>query len=50
MVCDYIEYFDYDVAPFIKRDEGKEYLKMSNMRKSAIWATETEIMATAKMF
>ena len=22
MVCDYIEYFDYDVAPFLKRDEG----------------------------
>ena len=41
-VCDYIEYFDYDVAPFLKRDEGREYFKMSNMRELAIWATETE--------
>ena len=48
-VCDYIEYFDYDV-PFLKRDEGREYLKRSNMRESAIWATDTKIMATAKMF
>ena len=49
MVCDYIEYFDYGVAPFLKRDEGREYFKMSNMRESAMWATETEIMTTAKM-
>ena len=49
-VCDYIEYFDCDVAPFLKRDKGREYLKRSNMRESAIWATETKIMATDKMF
>ena len=30
-MCDYIEYFDYDVAPFLKRDEGREYFKMSNI-------------------
>ena len=41
---------DYDIAPFQKKDEGREYLKRSNMRESAIWATETKIMATAKMF
>ena len=49
-VCDYIEYFNYDVVPFLKRDEGREYLKRSNMRESAIWTTETKIMATAKCF
>ena len=41
-VCDYIEYFDYDIAPFLKRDERREYLKRSNMWESAIWAIETE--------
>ena len=49
-MCDYIEYFDHDVAAFLKGDEGREYLQKSNMRESAIWATETKIMATAKMF
>ena len=49
-MCDYIEYFDYDIAAFLKRDQGREYLKRSNMRESGIWGTETQIMATAKMF
>ena len=46
-VCDYIEFYDYDVTPFLKKRLGREYL---NMRKSSVWATETEIMATVKMF
>ena len=49
-MCNYIEYFDYDVAPFLKKDKGMEYLKRSKMRELALWTTETEIMATAKIF
>ena len=49
-VCDYIEFYDYDVAPFLKTDQGREYFKKSNMRESSVWAMEMEIMTTAKMF
>ena len=31
-VCDYIEFYDYDVAPFLKRDKGREFEKVKYER------------------
>ena len=49
-MCDYIEFYDYDVAPFLNKDQVREYFKKSNMRELSIWAMEMEIMTTAKIF
>ena len=48
-VCDFIKVFDGDLKPFLRRGEGEPYIKQSNMKKSGTWATETEILATAKI-
>ena len=48
-VCDFITVFDGELKPFLKRGEGAGYIKQSEMRKSGKWATETEILATAKI-
>ena len=48
-VCDFIKVFDGDLKPFLRRGEGEHYIKQSNMKKSGTWATETEILATAKI-
>ena len=48
-VCDFISTFDDDLKPFIKKGKGKEYLLKSKMRDNGKWATETEILATAKI-
>ena len=48
-VCDFISTFDDDLKPFMKKGKGKEYLLKSKMRDNGKWATETEILATAKI-
>ena len=49
-MCDYIEYFDYDIAAFLKRDLGREYLKRSNMRESGIWVQKLKSWQQPKCF
>ena len=48
-VCDFISTFDGDLKPFLTRGKGKEYIQKSKMRKNATWASEIEILATAKI-
>ena len=48
-ICDFIEVFDADLSPFLMKGQGKKYIEDSGMRKNAVWATETEILATAKI-
>ena len=48
-ICDFIEVFDVDLSPFLMKGQGKKYIQDSGMRKNAVWATETEVLATAKI-
>lgn len=48
-ICDFISIFDGDLKPFMRKGKGKEYLIKSHMRKNGKWATETDILATAKI-
>ena len=48
-VCDFIEVFDGDLKPFLKKGSGAAYIREKEMRSSGKWATETEILATAKI-
>ena len=48
-MCYFIKVFDGDLKPFLRKGEGEVYIKERNMRKSGTWATETEILATAKI-
>ena len=48
-VCEFIKVFDRHLKPFLRRGEGEAYIKDSNMTKTGTWATETEILATAKI-
>ena len=48
-ICDFIEVFDADLNPFLMKGQGKKYIEDSGMRKNAVLATETEILATAKI-
>ena len=48
-VCDFISTFNADLKPFLTRGKGKEYLQKSNMRRNTTWASEIEILATAKI-
>ena len=48
-VCDFISTFNGDLKPFLTRGKGKEYIQKSKMRKNTTWASEIEILATAKI-
>ena len=48
-VCNFISTFDGDLKPFLTRGKGKEYIQKSKMRKNTTWASEIEILATAKI-
>ena len=48
-VYDFISTFDGDLKPFLTRGKGKEYIQKSKMRMNATWASEIEILATAKI-
>ena len=50
MLCNFISLFDYQLSPFLSEGEGEGHLKSTVMQKSGTWATETEILVTAKMF
>ena len=49
-LCNFISLFNYQLSPFLSEGEGEGYLKSTDMQKFGTWATETEILATAKMF
>ena len=53
-ICDYIENFPGRLNAVLNTDHGvqsgREYIKKSEMRKDTTWATEIEILATAKCF
>ena len=55
VLCEYISWFQGQLCALITdKDElenGSKYIKRSNiMRKDGMWATEVEILATAKCF
>ena len=50
MLCNFISLFYYQLSLFLSEGEGEGYLKSTTMWKSGTWATETEILVTAKMF
>ena len=49
-VCDFHSTFNADLKPFLVKQKGKEYIMKSNMRRHGIWASEIEILATAKIY
>ena len=48
-ICNFITLFNYNLSPFIQSGEGEDYIATNKMRNSGTWATETELLATAKM-
>lgn len=48
-VCDFIENNAKELDPFLRKGEGKEYLKRTNMRQNKTWASAIEILAVAKI-
>ena len=49
-LCNFISLFHYQLSPFLSEGEGEGYLKSTAVQKCGTWATETEILVTAKMF
>ena len=48
-ICNFIETYDKDLKPFIKKGQGKMYIEGSGMRQLGTWGTEVEILAAAKI-
>lgn len=48
VVCDFTEVFDADLVLFLSAGKGKKYIHDRNMCTVMIWATEMEILTTAK--
>ena len=52
MICDYIKFFPGRLSALISREyerkNGWAYIKRTGMNKVGEWATEVEILATAK--
>ena len=47
-VCDYVRFWPGKLRSLLKGGNGWEYVRKSEMYKSGTWATEVEILATAK--
>ena len=54
MLCDYISWFPGRLQALNtdsnELEDGRKYIKRSNMRSNGTWATEVEILAMAKCF
>ena len=48
-ICNFIETYDKDLKPFIKKGQGKKYIEGSRMQQLGTWGTEVEILAAAKI-
>ena len=48
-IWNFITLFNYNLSPFLQEGEGEDYVVGNKIQKSGTWATEMEILATAKM-